>query len=193
MDEDASFVSRIRLVTGTSDKFKDLSNKSDNAVYFIEDTQQIYKGSKLYSSGADGKSAYEIAVENGFEGTETEWLDSLKGQSYVPVKGVDYFTKEDKLELIESVTSDIRPELSEKLDKQISSSYSGKILAIDSNGYIVPVDLPIGDSITGEVDESNNLIISGNIADGTYIVKYEHSDGTYTDIGSLIINSQSST
>lgn len=30
--------------------------------------------------GADsGKSAYEIAVENGFHGTETEWLESLKG------------------------------------------------------------------------------------------------------------------
>ena len=29
--------------------------------------------------GKDGKSAYEIAVENGFVGTETEWLESLKG------------------------------------------------------------------------------------------------------------------
>lgn len=29
--------------------------------------------------GADGKSAYEIAVENGFVGTVTQWLDSLKG------------------------------------------------------------------------------------------------------------------
>lgn len=29
--------------------------------------------------GKDGKSAYEIAVEQGFEGTEQEWLDSLKG------------------------------------------------------------------------------------------------------------------
>lgn len=29
----------------------------------------------------DGLSAYEIAVKNGFEGTETEWLESLKGQS----------------------------------------------------------------------------------------------------------------
>ena len=26
----------------------------------------------------EGKSAYEIAVENGFEGTVTEWLESLK-------------------------------------------------------------------------------------------------------------------
>lgn len=29
--------------------------------------------------GADGKSAYEIAVENGYAGTVTEWLASLKG------------------------------------------------------------------------------------------------------------------
>lgn len=30
--------------------------------------------------GADGLSAYEIAVQNGFEGTETEWLASLEGK-----------------------------------------------------------------------------------------------------------------
>lgn len=29
--------------------------------------------------GAPGKSAYEVAVDNGFEGTEEEWLDSLVG------------------------------------------------------------------------------------------------------------------
>ena len=31
--------------------------------------------------GAKGKSAYEIAVENGFTGTEAEWLASLKGNT----------------------------------------------------------------------------------------------------------------
>ena len=30
--------------------------------------------------GADGASAYEIAVENGYTGTEAEWLSSLKGE-----------------------------------------------------------------------------------------------------------------
>ena len=34
--------------------------------------------------GADGKSAYQIAVEKGFEGDETAWLASLKGE-----KGAD--------------------------------------------------------------------------------------------------------
>ena len=31
--------------------------------------------------GADGKSAYEIALENGFVGSETEWLESLRGET----------------------------------------------------------------------------------------------------------------
>ena len=33
------------------------------------------------ADGADGKSAYAIAVEQGFDGTEAEWLESLKGDS----------------------------------------------------------------------------------------------------------------
>lgn len=36
------------------------------------------------SAGQNGKSAYEIAVENGFEGTEQEWLESLKGEPGEP-------------------------------------------------------------------------------------------------------------
>lgn len=36
-------------------------------------------GSGGGGTGEDGKSAYEIAVENGFSGTEVEWLASLKG------------------------------------------------------------------------------------------------------------------
>lgn len=33
--------------------------------------------------GEDGSSAYEVAIENGFEGTEAEWLESLKGRDGV--------------------------------------------------------------------------------------------------------------
>lgn len=31
--------------------------------------------------GQDGKSAYQIAKDNGFSGTEAEWLGSLKGEA----------------------------------------------------------------------------------------------------------------
>lgn len=46
----------------------------------------------------NGKSAYEIAVEHGFKGTEIEWLTSLKGET--PRKGVDYLTDEDIAEIV---------------------------------------------------------------------------------------------
>ncbi len=51
-----------------------------------------YKGIKLSgagSAGANGKSAYEIAVANGFDGTETQWLASLKGESGVTMEEVN--------------------------------------------------------------------------------------------------------
>lgn len=40
--------------------------------------------------GEPGKSAYEIAVEHGFEGSEEEWLASLKGEQGPPGEsGID--------------------------------------------------------------------------------------------------------
>lgn len=36
-------------------------------------------GNKLKVSGVDGKTAYDLAVENGYKGTLEEWLESLKG------------------------------------------------------------------------------------------------------------------
>jgi len=52
-----------------------------------------------YFDGADGLSAYEIAVAGGFEGAQAEWLLSLAGANgadgYTPVKGVDYFDGAD--------------------------------------------------------------------------------------------------
>lgn len=35
---------------------------------------------KISEKGGNGKSAFEIAVENGFVGTESEWLESLRGK-----------------------------------------------------------------------------------------------------------------
>lgn len=37
------------------------------------------------AKGDDGKSAYDIAVDNGFEGAEAEWLESLKGKDGVAI------------------------------------------------------------------------------------------------------------
>lgn len=52
--------------------------------------------------GTDGKSAYIIAVEHGFSGTENEWLQSLKGadgRDGITPDMSDYATKADIAEL----------------------------------------------------------------------------------------------
>lgn len=77
--------------------------------------------------------AYAIAVKNGFEGTEAEWLASLKGDKgdkgdtgekgddgeagYVPVKGVDYYTEADKAELIAEIDTAMLGDIETALDE----------------------------------------------------------------------------
>lgn len=43
-----------------------------------------------------------------------------------------------------------------------------------------------GNPIFGYVDENNNIIVQGNLTDGTYSVKYEMADGSTVDIGNLV-------
>lgn len=54
--------------------------------------------------GKEGKSAYEIWLELGNEGTEQEFLASLKGQDgYTPIRGTDYWTEADQTAIVADV------------------------------------------------------------------------------------------
>lgn len=44
-----------------------------------------------------------------------------------------------------------------------------------------------GSPVFGVVDAENNITISGNLANGTYTLKYENADGTTTEIGTLVV------
>ena len=72
---------------------------------------------------ANGKSAYEIAVANGFVGTEKEWLASLEGPAgKTPIRGVDYWTEADKQEIINAVLA------------ALGGGETKPTLAVDANG-----------------------------------------------------------
>jgi hypothetical protein len=45
-----------------------------------------------------------------------------------------------------------------------------------------------GNPVFGYVDENNNIIVSGNLPDGIYSVKYEMEDGSTVDIGNLVLD-----
>ena len=53
---------------------------ADNYVYEYDTTTHEYKKTNISVKGDQGLSAYEVAVRNGFVGTEEEWLESLKGR-----------------------------------------------------------------------------------------------------------------
>lgn len=115
--------------------------------------------SVLYAVGTRGYSAYEVAVQNGFEGTVDEWLESLKGEQ--GIQGVDgksayevaveqgysgteeewansflspyyYYSKQD-------IDNKIVDNLNSNDNKKILSAKQGKVLKenIDSNNQNV--------------------------------------------------------
>lgn len=69
------------ILSGTSDPTSEIG--SDGDFYFNENSVKIFgpKTSGEWAAGIRliGLSAYEIAVSNGFSGSEEEWLASLKG------------------------------------------------------------------------------------------------------------------
>lgn len=112
------------------------------------------------TNGQNGLSAYEIAKNGGFIGTEEDWLKSLKGtdgakgeqgiqgiqgekgqdgadgkngtDGKTPVKGTDYFTAEDKSEFTAEVTESLKPEFVKKQDKLTA----GENITISDDGTI---------------------------------------------------------
>lgn len=73
--------------------------------------------------------------------------------------------------------------------KNQGSANVGKILVVGSDGNLVLADMPVTGDVIGYIDESNNIIVQGDLSDGTYSVKYEMEDGTKVDIGNLVIDS----
>lgn len=59
----------------------------------------------------------------------------------------------------------------------------------DPDAIVQMVLAELGASVIGTVDEDNNIILTGDLADGTYTFKYENADGTQTDIGTVEVSS----
>ena len=64
---------------------------------------QLLKKIEEAGHGADGKSAYEIAVEHGYVGTEEEWLASLHGKDGVTPDMSEYPKTSEVTSIVETV------------------------------------------------------------------------------------------
>jgi hypothetical protein len=56
----------------------------------------------------------------------------------------------------------------------------------DQEAIVQQVIAALGTPVFGRVDASNNIILTGKLADGTYTIKYEDGEGNVTEIGSLV-------
>ena len=57
-----------------------VENEEDSRLYLKGDTEWKFISDLSGAQGIQGLSAYQVAVQHGFEGTEDEWLISLKGE-----------------------------------------------------------------------------------------------------------------
>lgn len=55
----------------------------------------------------------------------------------------------------------------------------------DQESIVQDVIAALGTPVFGRVDTSNNIILTGELADGTYTIKYEDAEGNVTEIGTL--------
>lgn len=70
---------------------------------------------------------------------------------------------------------------------------SDGLIYIFVNGSPVGMGVPLGTSVDGDVfgyvDENNTIVLNGDLADGTYSVKYEMENGTVVNIGNMVLDS----
>ena len=86
-------------------------------------------------NGEDGKTAYEIAVDNGFEGSESEWLESLNGED--GVSGVYIGTEEPTEDNVEIwINTEAELPIIPALDSQYQAAVGDVLVvtAVDENG-----------------------------------------------------------
>lgn len=132
-------------------------------------------------AGADGK--------NGTDATVTS-ANISKALGYTPANQMDVTQFSEEIgNLNETVVS---IDLSKYVTKNQGASNVGKILSVGSDGNLTLVPMPTGGAsgdVVGTLDESNNILLTGELADGNYIIKYEMADGSTVNIGSLVVGS----
>lgn len=168
-----------------------------DAVYNIVDEYMNDNIDKF--TGKNGASAYIVAVNNGFEGTEEEWLEQLSGvyvgSGEMPVgysvqidpegDTVDIETYATK-DYVENKIGDIDIDLSDYatkdyVDTAIIQSHTHETVTNDDHikGFVIYPDSHYWTTLTATlVDASGNPIPNGNIYEGTQDIRLKSRNAT---------------
>ena len=138
----------------------------------------------MNTSSADGDIYKCVASSNG----KYTWKLISSGNADVTsenIKNALGYTPADK----EDVTF-LSAAIADKLAINQGAANVGKILVVGTDGNLTLTDMPEGGAsgdVIGTLDGSNNILLSGDIAEGTYPLKWLLKDGTYVDAGTLTV------
>ena len=146
---------------------------------------EIAEKVQVGAKGEDGKSAYQLAVEAGYEGSEADWLASLKGtdgrngidgingtngkDGKTPVKGVDYFTTAEINEIEEGAAAKVDLSNYAKTADLSTVATSGSYNDLSDKPSIPePYELPVASATTlGGVKVGSGLSITNGVLSAT--------------------------
>lgn len=154
-----------------------------------------------------GESAYELAVKNGFTGSEEEWLESLKGEQGDDGRSIKSITKDDNDDIIVAFTDNTTENIGQ-LSVDISSDfltsdgfgnlryYNGHFQYYDKNTStwvdILLQENPNVPDLNPSNTELYGFIIDQNESDPEHMITYiednEHYNSAYMDYDKDVFN-----
>ena len=178
------------LIKGLSDRLNALANSDDTTLDDLKEIVTYIKANKaLIDSITTSKVSVTDIINNLTTNVTNQPLSAAQG---VALKNLIDALSTGKLDA-SALNSAITQALAEAKE---SGEFKGDPYTLTENDKTLIVAQVIeslgGNPIFGYVDEDNNIIVQGNLADGTYSVKYEidNEDGTVTtiDIGELVLD-----
>lgn len=139
-------------------------------------TTPIENGTKVDITDINGVKSFEVLNgKNGEQGLQGE-----KGEpgtdGKTPVKGVDYFTEDDKQEFVNEVEQALTPQFDNKLDKNQGAENSGKFLGIGADGLVVPKDVPSTGGGSSTNDTFGEILIAEYTHEGNQEIHFSEID-----------------
>lgn len=134
-------MANVRFVKTTKQKWINREAYDENALYFCTDTNEMFKGSDIYTDGlrviptyadlpecscaADGTVYYVHETRNGYtlSPDRTEWLQTI----YAPVANMEDVPEGEEYNVVATVGAvrDLEEELRTYVDEQVATGGSG--------------------------------------------------------------------
>lgn len=130
--------------------------------------------------GTNGKSAYEIAVDNGFEGSETEWLESLKGETGATGEKGEKGDKGDKGDKGSQGIQGVQGVQGLQGEQGIQGLQGEKGDRGNSGVYLGSGDMP--DDCNVQIDPNGQPFLHNGVVLFDVLASF---DGAYSDFGEL--------